>query len=86
MRSTARRGWFAHFHPLVFQKRPIYDDVTTDTFTIILNAEAEVAESDEDKPGVILDYDHSGNFVSLEIFDASKRVSNPRRIEFETVG
>src|SRR5262249_51598688 len=22
MRSTARRGWIAHFHPLVFQKRP----------------------------------------------------------------
>jgi uncharacterized protein YuzE len=42
-----------------------------------------VAESDE--PGVILDYDEDGNLVSLEILDASKRVTGVRRIEFETV-
>ncbi|MBI4128299.1 MAG: DUF2283 domain-containing protein, partial [Parcubacteria group bacterium] len=40
---------------------------------------------DEDKPGVILDYDERGNLVSLEILDASKRVTEARRIEFETV-
>jgi uncharacterized protein YuzE len=61
-------------------------DARTDTLSIILNLEAEVAESDEDKPGVILDYDADGNLVSLEILDASKRVGDARRIEFETVG
>ena len=61
-------------------------DVRTDTLSIILKADAVVAESDEDKPGVILDYDEDGNLVSLEILDASKRVTETRRIEFETVG
>ena len=58
-------------------------DATTDTLSIILRADARVVESDEDKPGVILDYDEQGNLVSLEILDASKRVSEARKIEFE---
>ena len=61
-------------------------DARTDTLSIILKSDAAVAESDEDKPGVILDYDVDGNLVSLEILDASKRVTEARRIEFETVG
>jgi hypothetical protein len=42
-----------------------------------------VAESDEDKPGVILDA--AGNLVSLEILDAFLRFGDARRIEFEMV-
>ena len=60
-------------------------DSKTDTLTVILKEESPVAESDEDKPGVILDYDHEGNLVSLEILDASKRVTRTQKIEFETV-
>lgn len=59
----------------------IYDR-ETDTLTIIL-AETPVAESDEDKPGVILDYDAAGNLVSLEVMDASRRVAVPSRIEYQ---
>lgn len=63
--------------------RATYDS-RTDTLSIVLRENARVAESDEDKPGVILDYDEGGNLVSLEILDASKRVTEARRCEFET--
>lgn len=59
----------------------IYDR-ETDTLTVIFT-ETLIAESDEDKPGVILDYDASGNLVSLEILDASRRVTLPSRIEYQ---
>jgi uncharacterized protein YuzE len=61
----------------------IYDS-ETDTLTVIF-ADSEIAESDEDKPGVILDYDIEGNLVSLEILDASRRVGLPNQIEYLVV-
>jgi uncharacterized protein YuzE len=61
-------------------------DQKTDILTVVLNEAAAVAESDEDKPGVILDYDKSGNLVSLEVLDASRRVTEARRMEFQTTG
>ncbi|HEV8700663.1 MAG TPA: DUF2283 domain-containing protein [Candidatus Polarisedimenticolia bacterium] len=60
-------------------------DPRTDTLTVILREGVAVAESDEDKPGVILDYDEAGNLVSLEILDASRRVTDARRVEFQTI-
>ena len=61
----------------------IYDGAT-DTLTVIL-AEGPVAESYEDKPGVIMDYDEAGNLVSLEIMDASRRVGLPTQIEYQMI-
>jgi uncharacterized protein YuzE len=61
-------------------------DAETDTLSIVLKTDARVVESDEDKPGIILDYDERGNLVALEILDASKRVSEARKFEFETTG
>jgi len=52
----------------------------------ILFSNTPIEESDEDKPGVILDYDKDGNIVGLEILDASKRIENPRAIEYVVVG
>jgi uncharacterized protein YuzE len=48
----------------------------------ILFSNAEIDESDDDKPGVILDYDKDGNIVGLEVLDASKRIENPHTIEY----
>lgn len=62
----------------------IYDG-RIDTLTVILKDDVPVAESDEDKPGVILDYDQEGNLVSLEILDASKRVTEARKVAFQLV-
>jgi len=48
----------------------------------IVFSNVPIEESDEDKPGVILDYDKDGNVVGLEILDASKRMENPRSLEY----
>ena len=61
----------------------IYDP-RTDSLTVILKEGVAVAESDADKPGVILDYDEHGNLLSLEILDASRRVTDARKIEYQT--
>jgi uncharacterized protein YuzE len=43
---------------------------------------AEIDESDEEKPGIILDYDRDGNIVSIEILNASRRMEDPRSLEY----
>jgi len=56
-------------------------DPEVDVLSIVLS-DAPVEESDEDKPGVILDYDESGNVVGIEILDASKRMGDPMSVEY----
>ena len=60
-------------------------DAKTDTLTVVFRNVA-VAESDEDKPGVILDYDATGNIVAIEVLDASRRVEEPRKVTVQTDG
>jgi len=57
-------------------------DPETDTLTIELKA-GKVVESDESKPGIILDFDKKGDLLGLEILDASKRVDQTRTVEIE---
>ncbi len=45
-------------------------------------SDASVEESDEDKPGTILDYDVEGNIVGIEILDASKKMTDPMSVEY----
>lgn len=58
----------------------IYDKAT-DTLSIILRR-GRVAESDEPRPGLILDYDKAGRLVSLELLDASEQIQAPQSVEF----
>jgi len=58
-------------------------DEGTDTLTIVLRDDVAIAESDEDRSGVVLDYDAVGGLVSVEILQASN-VTDARRIEYET--
>lgn len=56
-------------------------DPEVDVLRITLS-NTPIEESDEEKPGVILDYDKDGNIVGMEILDASKRMENPRSMEY----
>ena len=57
-------------------------DKETDILYISLSNEP-VAESDEEKPGVILDYSVSGTLVGIELLDASRKMPKPNAIEME---
>jgi hypothetical protein len=56
----------------------LFCDPEVDVLSVLLS-DAPVAESDQDKLGIILDYDSNG--LSLEILDASKRMTNPLSVE-----
>jgi len=56
-------------------------DPDVDVLRIILS-DSVVIESDEELPGIILDFDADGNVVGLEILEASKRVDNPRSVNY----
>lgn len=46
-------------------------------------SEGKVAESDEDKPGIIIDYDGEGNIVGIEVLEASKKILQPNGVIYE---
>ena len=53
-----------------------------DILYIKLN-DSPIEESDENHPGVILDYDVDGQIVGIEIMNASKRDIQPTKVELE---
>jgi uncharacterized protein YuzE len=59
--------------------------VTYDTSVDILRIlfrDAPIEESDEVKPGIILDHDKDGNVAGLEVLNASQRVENPHGVDY----
>ncbi|MBS1639027.1 MAG: DUF2283 domain-containing protein [Bacteroidetes bacterium] len=57
-------------------------DKEVDILVIKFN-DLPIAESDEDKPGVIIDYAEDGSIVGLEILNASKKLPQPNKVEYE---
>jgi uncharacterized protein YuzE len=57
-------------------------DQESDVLYISFSDEA-VFESDENKPGVILDYSNEGKIVGIEILKASKQMPQPLKVEYE---
>ncbi|MFN0173255.1 MAG: DUF2283 domain-containing protein [Saprospiraceae bacterium] len=53
-----------------------------DIFYIRFNDE-KIAESDSEKPGVVLDFDGKGSIVAIEILNASKKMPQPTKFEYE---
>ena len=60
-------------------------DSETDTLSIVFRPDVPVAESDEARSGIVIDYDEHDNLVSIEILDASERVAEADRVEFQLV-
>jgi uncharacterized protein YuzE len=60
-------------------------DPETDTLSLIFKDE-KIAESDEVREGVIIDYSKDGKIVSIEILDASEQISEPQGILYEIKG
>jgi uncharacterized protein YuzE len=56
-------------------------DRETDSMTITFRDE-RIKESDEVRPGVIVDFGYDGAIVRFEILDASKVVSSTQEIQF----
>jgi uncharacterized protein YuzE len=57
-------------------------DRSADVLTIRLR-EGTVAESDEERPGVILDLDAEGRVLAIEILNASRQVELPGSVTLE---
>ena len=60
-------------------------DQQADAMYIRLRA-ANVAESEEVHPGVVLDFDAHGEVVGIELLDDSQRTDNPRELAMELIG
>ena len=57
-------------------------DSNVDILYIRLN-DSLIEESDEDRPGMVIDYDADSMMVGIEIMNASKRMAQPTMVELE---
>jgi YD repeat-containing protein len=57
-------------------------DAATDTLTVVLR-DAPVRVSEEEKSGVILDYDADDRLIAIEVLDASTRVDGVDTVQLQ---
>jgi len=50
---------------------------------LIQFSDKKIKESNEDKQGVIIDYDDNDNIVSIEVLNASTKMEHPNRVNYE---
>jgi len=46
-------------------------------------SQKKVSKSDEDKAGIIIDYDVEGNIVGIEVLEASKKIGQLNGVTYE---
>ena len=46
----------------------------------------KVIESEEVRPGIVLDFDAQGQVLGIEMLDVSQRTDNPRELAMELIG
>jgi YD repeat-containing protein len=59
-------------------------DAPTDTLTVLLR-DAPVRISEEEKSGVILDYDADDRLIAIEVLDASTRVDGVDTVQLQVI-
>ena len=57
-------------------------DKETDIVYIVFSSK-EVAESDQEKPGIIIDYSADGQIVGIEVLNASEKMDAEKGILYE---
>ena len=60
-------------------------DQQADAMYIRLRA-GKVIESEEVRPGIVLDFDAQGQVLGIEMLDVSQRTDNPRELAMELIG
>jgi len=56
-------------------------DPEVDVLNIIF-AEGPIDQSEEERPGIVVDYDRRGGMVAIEILQACKRFPIPTAVEY----
>lgn len=51
-------------------------DPQADALYLRLN-DSKIAESEQVRPGIVLDFDSAGNVIGVEVLDVSKRLTQP---------
>lgn len=46
-------------------------------------AEDKIKESNEDRQGIIIDYNDKGNIVGIEVLNASTKMEHPNSVVYE---